>query len=235
MEAIVLAGGLGRRLRSVVPDLPKPMAPINGRPFLEYLFDYWIGQGIRRFILSVGYRRDAIQSHFGESYRSTGISYAAEDTPLGTGGALLRAVTELTSQEPFIVINGDTYFEVDLAVLARFHTGCGADMTLALREVADCSRYTRIELDEGGQIGVFHTRGGLVGAGLINGGVYLATKKVFEDFAEEPEREISLEDDVFPRMVDYGKRICGYRCHGRFIDIGVPDDYRRATTLLSTT
>lgn len=211
------------------------MAPINGRPFLEYLFDYWIGQGIRRFILSVGYRRDAIWSHFGESYRSAGISYIAEDAPLGTGGALLRIVTALTHQEPFVVINGDTYFEVDLASLSRFHNGCGADMTLALREVTDCSRYTRIGLDENGRISAFHARGGMGGTGLINGGVYLATRKAFEGFAKEPEREISLEDDVFPRMLAYGRRIYGCRCPGRFIDIGVPDDYRRAATLLGTT
>ncbi len=232
MEAIVLAGGLGRRLRSVVPELPKPMAPVNGRPFLEYLFDYWIDQDIRRLILSVGYRRDVIQAHFGESYRGTPISYAVEDTPLGTGGALLRAMTALTGQGPFIAINGDTYFEVDLADLERFHVGCGADMTLALRKVEDCNRYTYLELDERGRIAAFHARGGMAGAGLINGGVYLATKKAFEDFVEVPGREISLEDDVFPHMLSGGGHVCGYLCHGRFIDIGVPDDYRRAASLL---
>lgn len=211
------------------------MAPVNGRPFLEYLLDYCIEQGVRRFILSVGYRRDVIQSHLGDSYRGVDVVYAAEDVPLGTGGGLLRAMTWLRARDPFFILNGDTYFEVSFAELAQFHANCHADMTLGLRGVADCSRYTRIELDRESGVAAFHTRGSSAGAGLINGGVYLATRDAFEGFSDESHQEISLEDDLFPRMLARGRRLCGYRCQGRFIDIGVPDDYRRAATLLGTT
>ena len=110
--AIILAGGLGTRLREAVPNLPKPMVPIHNRPFLEHQMDYWIEQGITRFILSVGYLKDIIISHFGNSYKSVSIDYAIETSPLGTGGALLLAAKNLN--ETFLVLNGDTFIEVSL-------------------------------------------------------------------------------------------------------------------------
>ena len=106
--AIILAGGLGARLNNTVPNLPKPMAPINNRPFLEHQMDYWIGQGINRFILSVGYLKDLIIDHFGDKYKKASIEYAIEHKPLGTGGGLLLAAKNIT--EPFLVLNGDTFF-----------------------------------------------------------------------------------------------------------------------------
>ena len=113
-SAIILAGGLGTRLRGVVQDLPKAMAPIKDRPFLEYQLDYWIGQGIRHFILSVGYRREVIMKHFGDKYRDVSIEYAVEETPMGTGGGLLLAVEKMKKRAPFLLLNGDTFFEVSL-------------------------------------------------------------------------------------------------------------------------
>lgn len=112
ITAIILAGGMGTRLRSAVPDLPKPMAPIHERPFLEHQMDYWIGQGVSRFIVSVGYMKEVIMDHFGASYRATPLTYAIEEEPLGTGGGLLLAAQGLS--ETFLVLNGDTFFEVDL-------------------------------------------------------------------------------------------------------------------------
>src|SRR2546425_12065025 len=117
-EAIVLAGGLGTRLRSVVADVPKPMAPIGGRPFLEYLFDHWIGQGIRRFTLSVGYRHETITGHFGNAYRGVALRYVVEEAPLGTGGALLRTLGAFPGEAPVLLLNGDTYFPVDVERLS---------------------------------------------------------------------------------------------------------------------
>lgn len=131
--AVVLAGGLGTRLRSVVSDLPKPMAPIAGRPFLEYLFDYWIDQGIERFVLSVGYRHEAIVEHFGDGYRGATLHYAREPRPLGTGGGLLMALEHLTeADENFLLLNGDTWFTLDLATLQQYAEQHHADCCLAL-------------------------------------------------------------------------------------------------------
>src|SRR5262245_49936719 len=124
MQAIVLAGGLGTRLRATIGDIPKPLAPVRGRPFLEYLLAYWIGQGVTSFILSVGYRSEMITGHFGASFRGAAIDYAVEDRPLGTGGGLLLATTRLAADDPFLVLNGDTYFEVPLAALLKFHAAC---------------------------------------------------------------------------------------------------------------
>ena len=110
ISAIILAGGLGTRLRNTVPDLPKPMAPINGRPFLEYLLDYWITQGVENFVISVGYRHQQIVSHFGNRYKKANLQYAIEDTPLGTGGGLCLAITKLPVLEPFLLLNGENNF-----------------------------------------------------------------------------------------------------------------------------
>ena len=112
-SAVILAGGLGTRLRSVVSDVPKPMAPVGGRPFLEYQLEYWINQGISRFVLSVGYRHEAITEHFGSRYKGVELEYAVEEQPLGTGGGLLLAAEKLKQDTPFLLLNKDTYFKTD--------------------------------------------------------------------------------------------------------------------------
>ena len=119
MKVVILAGGLGTRLKDTVPDLPKPMAPIKGRPFLEYQMDFWMNQGINRFILSVGYLSDIIINHFSYKYRGAILEYSIESNPLGTGGALIQALKNLS--EPVLVINGDTFFQVQLKKLMKFH------------------------------------------------------------------------------------------------------------------
>ena len=133
LEAVVLAGGLGTRLRSVLPDLPKPMAPVNGRPFLEYLLDFWISQGVEHFVLSVGYRYQAVLDHFGFSYRDIPIDYSIESKPVGTGGGLFLASEKIFSDQPFFVINGDTYFPVEANSILNFHTETKSGLTLVLR------------------------------------------------------------------------------------------------------
>ena len=125
--AIILAGGLGTRLRSAVTDLPKPMAPIGGRPFLEYQLDYWIAQGISRFVLSVGYQHEVIIDHFGTSYEGIELNFVIEETPLGTGGGLLLAAEKVGNDTPFLLLNGDTYFSVDLKTLTDFSQEKDAD------------------------------------------------------------------------------------------------------------
>ena len=233
MEAIILAGGLGSRLRAAVPDLPKPMAPIHGRPFLEYLCDYWAGQGVSRFILSVGYKRDIIEEHFGARYKGTEVDYAVEGQPLGTGGGLLLALKQLRRTGPFLIMNGDTFFEVDLTPMRRYHLEKSAELTIALREVEANSRYGSVGIDKEGKITTFDNRARTSGRALINGGVYLAEKSAFTGMALESDAPVSIEDQLYPRMLTEGRRLYGFPSSGRFIDIGIPEDYRRAAGILA--
>lgn len=233
MEAIILAGGLGSRLRAVVPDLPKPMAPINGRPFLEYLLDYWIEQGVNRFVLSVGYKHDMIKRHFAAAYKGTEVDYAVEEKPLGTGGGLLLALKRLRPTDvPFLIINGDTFFEIDLASMLRHHQKRHAELTIALREVEANNRYTSVGIDELGKIETFANRARAEKRELINGGVYLATRSLFASVAWGFDSPLSIENQLYPDMLTEGKRIYGFLSSGRFIDIGVPEDYQRAASML---
>lgn len=229
VEAIVLAGGLGTRLRGVVPDLPKPMAPVGRRPFLEHLLEYWIGQGVTRFVLSVGYKHEAISRHFSAAHRGAAIAYAVEEQPCGTGGGLLLARDALSGAGPFLVLNGDTYFEVALAALREFHASRRADATLALFRSPQRGRYTGIRLWEAGEIRSFSV--GEKG-GLANGGVYLMERRLLEGGSWKPDSPVSLEEDILPFALRAGRRIFGLECAGRFIDIGVPEDYARAADLL---
>ena len=233
MEAIILAGGLGSRLRATVPDLPKPMAPIHGRPFLEYLLDYWAGQGVSRFVLSVGYKRDIIEEHFGARYKGTEVDYAVEDQPRGTGGGLLLALKHLRRTGPFLIMNGDTFFEVDLAPMRHYHQERRAELTIALREVEANSRYGGVGIDNEGKITTFDNCARTTDRALINGGVYLAEKSAFAGMAPESDAPVSIEDQLYPRMLAEGRRMYGFPSSGRLIDIGIPEDYQRAAAVLT--
>jgi D-glycero-alpha-D-manno-heptose 1-phosphate guanylyltransferase len=233
ISAIILAGGLGTRLRSAVPDLPKPMAPIAGRPFLSYQLDYWIAQGVDRFVLSVGYRHEAIVGHFGAAYHGVALDYAIEATPLGTGGGLLLALDKLADrQESFLLLNGDTYFEVDLKALQEFHARGVSDWTFALFRCAQAGRYMGMEVDENGRITALKSGTGQPGR-LANGGVYLVNPDVLRSAPWASGASFSLEDDLLPATFGAGRRLFGKECAGTFIDIGVPEDYLRAPTLLA--
>lgn len=231
-SAVILAGGLGTRLRTAVPDLPKPMAPINGRPFLEHQIDYWIDQGIRHFVLSVGYRRELIMDHFGASYRNARIDYAVEHAPLGTGGGLLLAVKELANQKPFLLLNGDTFFEVRLDELAAFHARTGSDLTFSLFATHETGRYMGLDVAADGRILSLRSAAGQP-IHLANGGVYLVAPQLLLRTQWQPGTRLSLEDDIMPALLEQGSMVCGLESRGRFIDIGVPDDYRRAATMLA--
>lgn len=227
MEAIILAGGLGTRLRSVVPEVPKPLAPINGRPFLEYLLDYWIGQGITRFILAVGYRHDLIRQHFGGSYRNTPIVYSIEERPLGTGGGLLLAVRELEKHGPVLVLNGDTYFVVALNAMLAFHGAQNAVITMALFEATDAGRYHCVELDKEHRVTHF-VENSTSQNYVANGGVY-----IFDDMYKmkncwPSDSPLSLERDILPAEIKNKTAVFGFRPGAGFIDIGIPQDYARA-------
>ncbi len=225
MEAIILAGGLGVRLRQLIPDLPKPMAPVHGKPFLEYALQYWKSQGISRFVLSVGYKWQAIHRHFGDRYSDSEIDYAVEDQPLGTGGALLFAQKKLRTTASFLLLNGDTWFPVDLKSLLNHHKQNQSDVTVAAKEIANNTRYGRIVFDQTGMIQKFLGAEG--GAAFINGGVY-----VMEPVKFQSSDLLSLERNILPSLLDQKKRLFVYPSSAPFIDIGIPEDYRQFQLML---
>ncbi len=227
--AVILAGGFGTRLHGVLEGVPKPMAPIRKRPFLEYQMDYWIDQGISRFILSVGYLNKVITTHFGNSYRSVQIDYAYENKPLGTGGGMLNAAQDLT--EPFIVLNGDTFFEVVLSDLNTFHQKQKSEWTLSLYGINQAERYMGVEIDEIGQILSMQSES-LNMNSLANGGVYLINPSVVNKFTKNMEEKTSLEDDLLPDFMSSGGELFGMQFFGKFIDIGIPADYHSAEAIL---
>jgi D-glycero-alpha-D-manno-heptose 1-phosphate guanylyltransferase len=206
------------------------MAAIGGRPFLEYLLDHWIDQGIQRFTLSVGYRHEVIVEHFGDAYRGAAIRYAIEQAPLGTGGALLHAISAFSIEAPLLLLNGDTYFAVNIERLNDFAARNAADIAFALFESNDQVRYMGMDLDAQGRILQFEARDR--SSHLVNGGVYWLRPDVFREQAITGERPQSLESDLFPAVLRAGRKLYGRAFTGTFIDIGMPDDFQHAQELL---
>jgi D-glycero-alpha-D-manno-heptose 1-phosphate guanylyltransferase len=227
-SAIILAGGLGTRLRGAVPDLPKPMAPVAGRPFLAHQMDHWIAEGVKHFVLSVGYRSEAIRSHFGRRYRGVRLDYAVEAMPLGTGGALLLAAGLLPNDAPALLLNGDTYFDVKLAALAAHAQRLDAQWCFALFHNTDPARYMGVGLASDGRITALQSSG----SALANGGVYLFRPSALAGWPQRRDAALSLETALFPALLAQGQSFAGLACGGAFIDIGVPADYHRAASVL---
>jgi len=226
MEAIVLAGGLGMRLRSAVPDLPKSMAPVGGVPFLAILLARLAAQGVTRVVLSLGYRAEVIQDHFGTSYRGMELVHEVEHQPLGTGGAIRAALARCLA-DPVLVCNGDTYLEPDLSLLAAQWRRHGQPIVVACA-VEDTARYGRIEVQEE-LVSAFREKG-MAGPGLINAGCYVVPRNLLEEYPAG--QAFSFETDFLARSIGARKlRVC--IATGRFIDIGVPEDYARAQRELS--
>jgi D-glycero-alpha-D-manno-heptose 1-phosphate guanylyltransferase len=230
MEAIVLAGGLGTRLREAVADVPKPMAPIADRPFLEYLLNYWTDQGVDRFILSVGYKWEIIQNHFGSKYKNATLEYSVEEKPMGTGGGLLLSLKRLTERQPSLLLNGDTFFEVSLSNFLEAHNQSKAEISLALNLVTGEKRYDWVILDENDSIETIEPRSEKLKSGLINGGVYLFSPEVFKINDWDGTSKRSLENDIIPKALHEKKKLQGFVSAGKFIDIGIPEDYQAATS-----
>ena len=231
-SAVILAGGLGTRLRSTVTNLPKPMAPISGRPFLEYQLDYWIKQGVSHFVLSVGYRHEAIVGHFANRYKDAELDYVIEKTPLGTGGGLLSATEKVNKDESFLLLNGDTYFSVNLKTLIEFSLANDADWCLSLFRTNEEGRYMGMDVSPQGEITSLKPGIGHSGC-LANGGVYWIQPRALLGGKFTADDRVSLEDDILPTAMASGQRLFGIEFPGTFIDIGVPDDYHRAPTLLT--
>lgn len=222
-EAIILAGGFGTRLSHVVSDVPKPMAPVYGKPFLTYLLDRLIDAGIRRVILATGYKHECIESYFGPSYRGAEIVYSQETTPLFTGGAIRKAAEQIQSED-FVVLNGDTLFDIDFAKLYDFHTKYHAKLSIALRQVADTSRYGSVTCTND-HIVSFSEKAESVGAGDINGGIYMINRSWLLN--QDLPSKFSFEKELMQPMAG-DPSFYGLSFNTYFIDIGVPEDYYRA-------
>lgn len=221
-EAIVVAGGLGTRLRSVVKDIPKPMAPVAGKPFLEYLLDYLKNSGIQKVVLAVGYKAEIIKEYFGNNYEGLALEYSQEEELLGTGGAIKQAFSFIDSND-VLVCNGDTLFKIDLIKFYNYHLEKESYLTIALKEVKRAERYGTVKIDKSGRIVGFVEKGA-VKRGLINGGIYLIRTKFFRSL--NTERKFSLEKFIEENYLNYP--FYGLVFDGYFIDIGIPKDYERA-------
>ena len=232
--AIILAGGLGTRLRQLVSDVPKPMASVNGRPFVAHLMDYWIEQGITRFILSVGYLKESIIHYFGNEYRGIKIEYSEEESPLGTGGGVLFAIKNIKSDDYFVLLNGDTFFEVDLQELILCAEKNNADICYSLFKATEPNRYGLINCDSFGRISELNSIKAKMGE-PANGGVYILRKSaLINQQLETDTKKTSFEDEVLPAALNAGRKFFGIEFSGSFIDIGVPSDYQRAAEVIGT-
>jgi len=227
VKAVLLVGGLGTRLRSVVPGAPKVLASVGKRSFLELLIGQLRSQGIRRLVMCTGYLAEQIEDEFGDGQAwDVEIEYSKEEQPLGTAGAVKLAEAYLQNVPEFVVMNGDSFLEVDFRKLMEFHRNCKAMATIAVLRVEDTGRYGTVHVEANGRVAGFAEKTGRDKPGLVNGGVYMFSNAVLQHIPEEPS---SLERDIFPRLVDHG--VYAQEQQGMFIDIGTPADYVRAQEL----
>ncbi len=218
-EAIILAGGLGTRLRDAIGEFPKPLAPVNNKPFLHYLFAYLCTQGIEKVVLSVGYKWEMIEADFGSQYLGIQIKYAKEKERLGTGGGIQLALEKIKGDACF-VINGDTFFDIDLRSLEAVHQ---SECTLAAKAITNFDRYGTIDIKEDGTVTAFNEKEPK-DKGVINGGIYCISKSIVQNFPDSP---------IFSFEKEYLEIQCGngnvrakiYEDY--FMDIGIPSDYQQ--------
>ncbi len=222
-EAIILAGGLGTRLRKVVKNVPKPMAEINRKPFLEYLLMYLANFKIKKIILAVGYKYEIILKYFGNTYQHMKLIYSVEEELLGTGGAIKKALS-FAETPTILVLNGDTFFKINLFEFWNFHIIKQADLSIALKSMKNFDRYGTVKIDKENRIIGFEEKS-FKKEGLINGGFYLLNKKILEELPL-PEK-FSFEKDFLEKY--YRKfKFYGLPFDEYFIDIGTPEHYQKA-------
>ena len=221
MQAVLLAGGLGTRLRSVVSDRPKPMALNEGKPFMEYVVHELSRHGITEIIFAVGYKGSMVEEYFqdGKKFGVT-VSYAYEEELLGTAGAIKNAGRFIT-EDFFYVLNADTFYQIDYSRLLTIRQEKDLEMALVLRQVPDVSRYGRAVLTDG-MLTAFNEKTKEAVSGTINGGIYLMNRNLLEEI---PEGKVSLENEMIPRWLSEGRRLGGFVNDGYFIDIGIPEAY----------
>lgn len=234
MIVLILVGGLGTRLRSALPDLPKPMAPVRGRPFLEYLLAALKSAQIENIVFCVGHQAEKIKEHFGDGKRfGLQIEYSRERELLGTAGAI-KLAQPLINSETFLLLNGDCFNDVDFQVLLAQHESTPAVATLLATHVEERTRFGSLQIgenrsDSNNRVLGFVEKGEAGGAGWINGGYYALNHDVLGLI---PENSVcSLEREIFPQLVNQGKMFA-YRNQGAFIDIGLPEEWKRASEVL---
>ena len=223
-EAMILAGGLGSRLRAVVADRPKPMADVAGRPFITFLLDHLLQYGFRRAILCVGYMGEYVPPVLGDRYGTMELIYSFERTALGTGGALRNAAS-LVRADDVLAMNGDSFCDVDLHALSRTHHKYRAVATIAVLQRSNRRQSGAVTLDPSGRVIAFESRPAVPTPGLINAGIYVLRRNVLD--LMPPDRNVSLEEEIFPALA--ARRVLfGWQVEGRFIDIGTPESYDAA-------
>jgi D-glycero-alpha-D-manno-heptose 1-phosphate guanylyltransferase len=227
MEAIVLAGGFGTRLAARLNGIPKPMAPVAGRPFLEILLSQLRGAGYMRALLSVGHLHTVIQDHFGSTFHGMRLDYVIENVPLGTGGAIRAALSQVTEKDVF-VLNGDTFLQIDYAAMLRFHRAAGADLTMAITRQPDIARYGGVIVNRRRIVG--YQEKGSSGPGWINAGAYVIKKEL--QWPKHLPDKFSFEMDFL--VSEIGRFApAAFEVKGLFLDIGVPEDLDRAQSELA--
>ncbi len=222
-EAIILAGGFGTRLSSVVEDVPKPMAPVLGKPFLHYLFQQLAQADITRVILAIHHKREAITKYFGNHYLGIDVEYSIEEQALGTGGGIRQALTKCEGNEA-LVLNGDSLIDLDLILFMAKFNESKKPMSMALRYMDDVARYGAVEAEDN-VLTAFKEKGEKKGSGYINSGVYLIRRKYFLE--NTPQGNFSMETEFLEPTSKLGV-IHTFPSNDYFIDIGIPSDYERA-------
>jgi D-glycero-alpha-D-manno-heptose 1-phosphate guanylyltransferase len=223
VTAVILAGGKGTRLSSVVADRAKPLAGVDGRPFVTRLFDQLIHAGVREAVLCTGHLGEGVRAQLGDRYADLGLTYSQEPEPLGTGGAARLGVTKAPAGTA-VVMNGDAYCDVDMRELLSEHSESGATATILVTHLEDTARYGRVEVDGDGAVTAFREKQVGAGAGWINAGVYVVTTSRLLELPDG--RAVSLEREVFPSWIGDGFR--AHQRHAAFLDIGTPESYAAA-------
>ncbi|MGP8155333.1 MAG: nucleotidyltransferase family protein [Candidatus Acidiferrales bacterium] len=227
IPAILLVGGMGTRLRPVLRTTPKPLAPIGNAPFLQLLVRQLRSQGIRRLVMCTGHLADQVEKEFSDGRKwDVAIAYSRESRPLGTAGAVKLAERCVPQASDFLVMNGDSFLELDFRELIRFHRVHNGLISMAVRRVPDATRYGAVQLDTDNRVVGFREKEASSFPGIVNGGVYVFKRAVLQHIPDGP---ASLEKDVFPRLLEHG--VYALEQKGMFIDIGTPEDYARAQTL----
>jgi D-glycero-alpha-D-manno-heptose 1-phosphate guanylyltransferase len=227
-DVVILSGGFGTRLRGVIAEIPKPMAPVGGRPFLELLLRQLKRNGFSRIVLSVGYKEEIVREHFGDGAFGLRLAYSVEQSPLGTGGALQQASSSIKT-ETVLVMNGDSYTGADLARLAREHAGSDADATIVVIEHSRKDAGS-VVLDEYGKVTAFAEKKVIAEARYLSAGIYMLKTNLVNTSAAPV--KTSLEEELLPRWLASGKSIAGFVFDGPCIDIGTPERFQEAQSAL---
>lgn len=222
MQAIILAGGLGTRLKSVVTDKPKVLSPVANKPFLQFIINYLLNNQVNNFIFSLGYLSNQIIDFLKNNYPNLNYQIAKEDTPLGTGGGIKNAM-QLVTEENVLIINADTFFEVSLASMMQFHLQHNAHCTIALKQMHHYDRYGTVMMNQQQSITSFKEKT-FTPNGLINGGYLIFNKSFYLQTTKHIATPFSYEKDVLEKSLQVAT-IKGFISDGYFIDIGIPEDY----------